>query len=51
MLAALALSDDSRTTAGILLLTIVAVEFGVRRFKTGFMLTARQRAEAPRAAP
>jgi hypothetical protein len=28
MLAALALSNDSRTTAGILLLTIVAVEFG-----------------------
>jgi drug/metabolite transporter superfamily protein YnfA len=28
MIAALSLSDDSRTTAGILLLTIVAVEFG-----------------------
>lgn len=28
MLAALALSDDSRTTAGVLLLTIVAVEIG-----------------------
>ena len=28
MLAALSLSDDSRTTAGILLLTIVAVELG-----------------------
>ena len=28
MLAALALSNESRTTAGILLLTILAVEFG-----------------------
>jgi drug/metabolite transporter superfamily protein YnfA len=28
MIAALSLSNDSRTTAGILLLTIVAVEFG-----------------------
>ena len=28
MLAALSLSSDSRTTAGVLLLTIVAVEFG-----------------------
>lgn len=28
MLAAIALSDDSRTTAGILLLTVVAVELG-----------------------
>jgi hypothetical protein len=28
MLAALALSNESRTTAGVLLLTIVAVEFG-----------------------
>jgi hypothetical protein len=28
MLAALSLSDDSRTTAGILLITILAVEFG-----------------------
>jgi hypothetical protein len=28
MIAACSLSNDSRTTAGILLLTIVAVEFG-----------------------